>query len=115
MSSSEHKFDLKFEAQGTENALRDLRQVIRSIDMMNMSWRMALLNLERLNLPPDLKAAVSVINTVISTLYALRAAMIAVQAVSGPVGWAMLIGGAAVGVGTYVYSQMEMDARTGNY
>ena len=109
MSTSEHNFDLKFATRGTEDALRDLRQIIRSVDMAQMGIRGMLLQLERLNLPPDVKASISVLNTMISTAYALQAAMIALHAVSGPWGWAMLAVGAGVGIGTYAYSQMEME------
>jgi len=109
VSSSEHNFDLKFAARGTEGAIRDLNQVIRSVDMAQMGIRGMLLQLERLNLPADVKASISVLNTMISTCYALRAAMITLQAVSGPAGWAMLAIGAGIGVGTYAYSQIEME------
>jgi len=108
-TANQHNFELKFAARGTEAAIRDLRQVIRSVDMAQMGIRGMLLQLERLNLPPDVKASISVLNTMISTVYALRTAMITLQAVSGPAGWAMLIAGAGVGIGTYAYSQIELE------
>jgi len=109
LSVSEHKFELNFATRGTENTLRDLRNVIHSIDMLHQSWRGILLQLERLNLPSDIKRSISVLNTMISVVYALRAAIIRLQAVSGPIGWTMLGIGAGVGVGTSAYSQLELE------
>lgn len=112
---SEHHFDLNFETQGVDSSMRDLTKIINSLNLMQDGLRGWVSMARRMNLPENFKATLDILDATIAALYALRAALIAVQAASGPVGWLMLGIGAAAGVGAYAYGQMEMDARTGNY
>jgi len=108
MSQSEHKFNLTFAERGAEDTLRHLNNIVRLADMANMNIRTFLLLLERAGLPPNVTAAISLLNTMITTVHAAHATWTAFKAMN-PELWPLLIAGVAIGVGTYAYGQWEME------
>jgi len=63
--------------------------------------------LSRMGLPPNVSKAIRELMRLISTVNMLRTSLIALQAASGPVGWAYAAVG-LVGVGLNLAQQMDM-------
>lgn len=59
--------------------------------------------LRRAGLPEDIEKGIAFVQRLIATLNALRLAIIALQAASGPIGWGL----AAVGIGAALFSYTD--------
>lgn len=108
MSTSEHVFNLTFAERGAEDSIRHLNNIIRLANIANMDIRTFLLLLERAGLPPQISGAISLLNTLITTIRVAHATWTAFKAMN-PELWPLLALGIGVGVASYAYGQYELE------
>lgn len=102
----------------TFNLELSIQQAYDNARKLEMLLYRALGLLKRLGLPENVEDAIIRVQRMVMTIRLLHSAMIALQAASGPIGWAL----AAVGIvsgGLAAYETISMEAelatRTGNY
>jgi len=98
MSDETITFNLELNAAQLQTEVRKLELLLfRSLDLLS-----------RLGLPEEIDAAITKIQRLVMTIRLLHSAIIAIQAASGPIGWAL----AGIGIAVSVLSTGELISDT---
>lgn len=79
----------------TFNLEVDTSRVLRDIQLVNTAFNRVVSVLRKMGLPENVMEAISFVQRLIMLVNQLRLAMIALQAATGPYGWAMALLGLA--------------------